>query len=125
MVEFTGNSTGLIKNCKKGDCLVELGPEHAAAGARICVEAKEVVGFDLRQARAEIEEGRKNRDARIGMFVYSKKTAPTGLEPISRFGDDVFVIWDAEDATTDIFLKLGLTVARALCSAQVNAAVDL
>ena len=116
MVEFTGNSTGLIKNCKKGDCLVELGPEHAAAGARICVEAKEVVGFDLRQARAEIEEGRKNRDARIGMFVYSKKTAPTGLEPISRFGDDVFVIWDAEDATTDIFLKLGLTVARALCS---------
>ncbi|MBA4020009.1 MAG: hypothetical protein C0483_22820 [Pirellula sp.] len=116
MVEFTGNSTGLIKNCKKGDCLVELGPEHAAAGARICIEAKEVVGFDLRQARAEIEEGRKNRDARIGMFVYSKKTAPTGLEPISRFGDDVFVIWDAEDATTDIFLKLGLTVARALCS---------
>lgn len=116
MVEFTGNSTGLIKNCKKGDCLVELGPEHAAAGARICVEAKEVQGFDLRQARAEIEEGRKNRDARIGMFVYSKKTAPAGLEPISRFGDDVFVIWDAEDATTDIFLKLGLTVARALCS---------
>ena len=116
MVEFTGNSTGLIKNCKKGDCLIELGPEHAAAGARICIEAKEVAGFDLRQARAEIEEGRKNRDARIGMFVYSKKTAPTGLEPISRFGDDVFVIWDAEDATTDIFLKLGLTVARALCS---------
>ncbi|MGC3969259.1 MAG: hypothetical protein QM775_18440 [Pirellulales bacterium] len=51
LVEFTGNSTGLIKNCKKGDCLVELGPEHAAAGARICVEAKEVQGFDLRQAQ--------------------------------------------------------------------------
>lgn len=116
MVEFTGNSTGLIKNCKKGDCLIELGPEHAAAGAKICVEAKEVVGFDIRQARAEIEEGRKNRAAQIGLFVYSKKTAPAGFEPITRFGDDVFVVWDAEDATTDQFVKLGLTVARALCS---------
>ena len=116
LVEFTGNSTGLIKNCKKGDCLVELGPEHTAAGAKICIEAKEVQGFDLRQARAEIEEGRKNRGAQIGLFVYSKKTAPAGMEPITRFGDDVFVIWDAEDGATDLFLRLGLTVARALCS---------
>lgn len=116
LVEFTGNSTGLIKNCKKGDCLVELGPEHTAAGAKICVEAKEVQGFDLRQARSEIEEGRKNRGAQIGLFVYSKKSAPAGIDPITRFGDDVFVVWDAEDSATDLFLRLGLTVARALCS---------
>lgn len=115
LVEFCGNSTGLIKNCKKGDCLVELGPEHAAAGAKICLEAKEVQGFDLRQARAEIEEGRKNRAAQIGLFVYSKKTAPDGFEPICRFGDDVFVVWDSEDAASDLFLKLALTVCRALC----------
>ncbi|MCE9605830.1 MAG: hypothetical protein K8U03_13120 [Planctomycetia bacterium] len=116
MPEFLGNSTGLIKNCKKGDCVVEIGPEHAAAGAKIVLEAKEVVGFDLRQARAEIEEGRKNRDAQIGLFVYSKKTAPSGIEPITRFGDDVILVWDAEDPATDLFLRLGLTVARALCT---------
>lgn len=116
MAEFLGNSTGLIKNCKKGDCVVEIGPEHSAAGAKIVLEAKEVVGFDLRQARAEIEEGRKNRDAQIGLFVYSKKTAPAGIEPITRFGDDVVLVWDAEDPATDLFLKLGLTVARALCN---------
>jgi len=115
MAEFCGNSTGLIKNCKKGDCVVELGPEHAAAGAKICLEAKEVQGFDLRTARVEMEEGRKNRGAQIGLFVYSKKTAPQGFEPICRFGDDVFVVWDSEDAATDIFLRLGLTVCRALC----------
>jgi hypothetical protein len=114
LVEFTGNSTGLVKNCKKGDCVVELGPEHSAAGARICVEAKEVVGFDLRQARAEIEEGRRNRGAQVGLFVYSKKTAPAGCEPITRYGDDVVVIWDSEDASTDPFLRLGLSVCRAL-----------
>lgn len=116
MAEFLGNSTGLIKNCKKGDCVVEIGPEQSAAGARIVLEAKEVVGFDLRQARAEIEEGRKNRDAQIGLFVYSKKTAPAGIEPITRYGDDVILVWDSEDPATDLFLKLGLTVARALCN---------
>lgn len=121
LVEFTGNSTGLVKNCKKGDCVVELGPDQAAAGAKIVVEAKEVVGFDLRQARAEIEEGRRNRGAQIGLFVYSKKTAPDAIEPITRFGDDVVVVWDSEDPATDLFLRLGLTVSRALCSrAQVE-----
>jgi hypothetical protein len=115
LVEFTGNATGLVKNCKKGDCVVELGPEHAAAAARIVVEAKDVVGFDLRQARAEIEEGRKNRGAQVGLFVYSLKTAPTGCEPIVRYGDDVFVRWDPEDAASDLFVRLGLTVAKALC----------
>lgn len=116
LVEFTGNSTGLVKNCKKGDCVVELGPDQAARGARVVVEAKEVVGFDLRQARTEIEEARRNRGAQVGLFVYSKKTAPAGLEPVTRFGDDVVVLWDSEEASTDLFLRLGLTVARALCS---------
>lgn len=116
LVEFTGNATGLVKNCKKGDCVIELGPDHAAAAAKIVVEAKDVAGFDVRQARAEIEEGRKNRGAQVGLFVFSKKTAPAGGEPIARLGDDVFVQWDPEDAGTDLFVRLGLTVAKALCS---------
>ncbi len=37
----TGNSTGLIKNCKVGDCVVELGPDSAAPGSKIVIEAKE------------------------------------------------------------------------------------
>jgi hypothetical protein len=31
----TGQTTGLIKNCKKGDVAVELGCEHTAAGAQV------------------------------------------------------------------------------------------
>jgi hypothetical protein len=44
--------------------------------------------------------------------------------PLLRYGDDVFVVWDAEDAGTDLFLRTALTLARALCvrSSQQSAA---
>lgn len=111
----TGNMTGLIKNCKVGDCVIELGPDSAAPGSKIVVEAKEELGVTLARARQEIEEARKNRGADWGLFVFSSKTAPAGLESFQRYGDDFFVIWDAEDPASDVFLKAGVIAARALC----------
>ncbi|MGD9721015.1 MAG: hypothetical protein AB7O59_03055 [Pirellulales bacterium] len=111
----TGQTTGLIKNCKKGDCVVELGPDCAAAGAKVVVEAKESAGFSLAEARAEIESARENRGAQTGLFVFSRRTAPAGIDDVFRLGNDVFVIWDAEDPATSLHLKIGLTLARALC----------
>ena len=111
----TGATTGLIKNCKRGDCVVELGPDSAAPQRKIAVEAKEDASYTLPKARAEIEIARKNRDAQIGLFIFSKKLAPEGVDEVSRCGNDVFVVWDPEDATTNLHLKIGLTLARALC----------
>jgi hypothetical protein len=111
----TGNATGLVKNCKKGDCVVELGPDSAAPCAKIVVEAKEAGGFTLSEARLEIESARKNRDAQVGLFIFSKRTAPIGVEDVHRVGSDVFVVWDSENPSTDLHLKIGVTLARALC----------
>jgi hypothetical protein len=111
-----GNETGLIRNCKKGDVVVELGAEGAAPCAKIMVEAKEDASYDLTTALKEIETARQNREAESGLFVFSKKTAPTGLELLARYGNDVVVVWDADDVATDIHLRLGLSVARALCT---------
>ena len=97
MATAVGNSTGLIKNCKKGDAVVELGPESAAPGAKVVVEAKEDASYDLTTALAEMETARQNREAESGLFVFSKKTAPAGLEPLARYGNDVVVVWDADD----------------------------
>lgn len=113
--ESTGATYGLIKNCRIGDAVVELGPDLAAAGARIVIEVKEKVKYTLTDARQEIEQARRNRGANVGLFVFSRKTAPEGLEPFQRIGCDVFVIWDADDAQSDVHLKAGLSVARALC----------
>ena len=111
----TGNKTGLIKNNKVGDCVIELGPESSAPGSQIVIEAKENATYQLSDARDEIEIARKNRGAQIGLFVFSKRTAPQGIDPFLRYGDDIFIIWDAEDAGTDIYLNAGVTLARALC----------
>jgi hypothetical protein len=111
----TGMETGLIKNCKIGDFLIELGADCAAAGAKIVVEAKEKAGYLFADARKEIEKARENRDSQIGLFVFSHRTAPAGLDPFSRVGNDVFVIWNAEDSGADLYLTAGLELARALC----------
>jgi hypothetical protein len=112
--EAVGTTTGLIKNRKFGDYCVSLGPDSSAPGARMVWEAKEEVGYDLRAALIEIEQARKNRDAQLGIFVFSKKTAPEGLLPFSRYGDDLVVVWDAEEPSTDLYLSAAYSVARAL-----------
>ncbi|MCH2125741.1 MAG: hypothetical protein MK165_13170 [Pirellulaceae bacterium] len=110
----TGNTTGFIKNRKVGDCVIELGPESAAAQAKIVIEAKEDRSYNLSKALEEIEFARKNRDAQVGLFVFSRKTAPDTLEAISRYGHDVVVVWDAEDPNSDLFLKVAISLSRAL-----------
>ena len=113
----TGESTGLIKNRKVGDCVIELGPESAAPGARIVVEAKEKDQYPIAQAREEIDEARRNRGAQVGLFVYSASLAPAEMlaAPLLRYGNDVFVIWNPEDPATDLFVKTAFTLVRALC----------
>ncbi|MCA9042261.1 MAG: hypothetical protein KDA65_18050 [Planctomycetaceae bacterium] len=114
----TGNTTGLIKNRKVGDCVIDLGRESAAPGAKIVLEAKEATGYDINKALEESELARKNRGAQIGIFVFSSQSAPDVIEPFSRYGDDLVVIWDAEDANTDVYLNVALSVAKALCIRQ-------
>jgi hypothetical protein len=122
---FCGNQVGRIKNCKTGDVEIELGAEHVAAGARIVVEAKEDASYKLRDALAELEQARKNRDAGVGLFVFSAATAPAGVETFARHGDDIVVVWDAGDPRTDVVLTAGLSVAKALCArARVQRAAE-
>lgn len=116
LASSTGATTGQIRNCKVGDVVIELGPEHMAAGSRIVVEAKDSGAYDMARAREEIEIARKNRGAEIGIFVFSRQTAPEGLESLVRYGNDLFTLWDIDDSSTDLFLQAALSVARALCS---------
>lgn len=111
----TGNTTGVIKSCKVGDATVELGPDCLAQGTSFVIEAKERASYDINAARAEIEKARKNRGASVGVFVFSRKTAPANQEPLLRYGNDIFVIWDAEDMNNDVILKSALCLAKALC----------
>jgi len=125
IAQHTGAKVGSIRNCKKGDVVIELGPENVAAGARIVVEAKQRKNFSLVAARAEMEQARKNRSAQVGIFVFSARAVPEGQSVLERIGDDIFVVWDATDPSTDLQLTTAITLARALCVKQAaNAPAD-
>jgi hypothetical protein len=114
LASVVANTAGAVKYCKIGDLLVELGPDSAAAGERFIIEAKEDASYSLNKARSEIESARKNRDASVGLFDCSKRTLPAGQDPLLRFGNDVFVIWDSEDPNNDVTFKAALLLAKAL-----------
>jgi hypothetical protein len=110
-----GATTGLIKNCKVGDLVVELGADCVAAGEKFVVEAKEDAGYSVAKALVEIDTARKNRSASVGLFLFSAQTAPMGMDMLTRNGDDVLVVWDAQKIESDIILRAGLSLAKALC----------
>jgi len=114
----TGTKPGAIGKCKTGDAIIQIGTEAAAAGERIVFEAKSSKKFGLTDASQEIEEARKNRSASVGVFVFAKDTAPQGLQPFTRIEHDLFVIWDAADPSTDIYLSAAVSVAKALLFRQ-------
>lgn len=120
IVEATGSTTGQIRNSKVGDCVISLGPDSAAPEARIVVEAKQDQSCTLVRARSEIEVARNNRMAQVGVFIFSTKSAPEGLEPLARYGNDIVVVWDPEDASTDLYVKTAISLARALCIRDVR-----
>ncbi len=99
--EATGETTGAIRSCKKGDYVMQLGADSAAANARIVWEAKEKQAYPLRAALEEIDEARRNRMAQVGVFVFSRKTAPEGIETLQRHGSDIVVVWDADEPASD------------------------
>ena len=116
IVTSTGNTTGSIKNSKKGDIVIELGHEHLAAGSKIVIEAKESSSYDLSKALAEINEARKNRNAEIGIFAFSSESVDDSTEPFTRYGNDLVIVWNSQDSQSDIYLQAAISVAKALCS---------
>lgn len=114
VAEDVGDSAGAISRSKVGDAVITLGPDCAAAGSRIVIEAKESSSYTLKSTLEESETARKNREAAVGLFVHSQRSAPNGLEPIARYGDDIIVLWDAENESTDAYLKAGLMIAKAI-----------
>lgn len=116
--EATGNTIGLLPRNKKGDYVIEMGADSAAPGAKIAWEAKEDQSYNVKKALEEIDEVRRNRGAQVGVFVFSKRTAPEDIDPFFRHGDDILVVWDAENGVTDIRLQAAYSAARCLVARE-------
>ncbi|MCP3065418.1 hypothetical protein LXT21_42300 [Myxococcus sp. K38C18041901] len=125
VLEATGATPGTIKHKKAGDFVLTLSEESQAPGARIVFEAKDKAGVTMKAALQELEEALTNREAQIGVFVYGKAVAPDGVPTFSRYGSRILVVWDAEDTSTDVFLKAAISTCRALAVAETKEKAEL
>jgi hypothetical protein len=87
-------------------------------------EAKEDRSYSLTAALEEIAEARKNRSAEMGVFVFSHSTAPEGVEPFTRYGNDFVIVWDADDPDTDILIRAAYSVSRCIASRRADVSTE-
>ena len=128
LLERTGTDAGDAGRSKKGDFVLTLDPNLTrGAELRIVVEAKDrkVSG---REMRDELREARANRDAAVGLVVFTPSHAPTGIAPFDVRAGDVYCVVDPADpapATLEAAVRLARLLALASLrerEAEVDAA---
>lgn len=124
IAEPTGRSVGACRGSKVGDLTLRFTADSLYDGATIVVEAKHDLGYTETKALRELEEARANRMASVGLFVMARSHAPVGFPGLVRRGQDVIVIWDAEDETTDPYLLAALFLVMALVTRSRRPAED-
>lgn len=66
------------------------------------------------EALDELRDARANRDAGSGVFVLARSHVRPGFAPFARYGQDVLVVWDHEDPSSDARLEAALMLGVAL-----------
>jgi hypothetical protein len=127
LLERTGTDAGDAGRSKKGDFVLTIDPDLArGAELRIVVEAKDRQ-ISGRVMREELREAKTNRDAAIGLVVFSAEHAPTGIAPFDIRAGDVYAVLDPADpdpATLEAAVKLARLLALASVR-ETEAEVDL
>jgi hypothetical protein len=118
VADSTGGSVGARPGCKVGDQVLRFSGESIYAGAALVVEVKHDASYSVSKALTELEVARSNRGAQVGLFVMARSHAPSGFPEMARYGNDILVIWDADDEGTDPYLHAGVILGLALASRQ-------
>ncbi|MDQ8153422.1 MAG: hypothetical protein P3B98_02065 [Gemmatimonadota bacterium] len=120
--DATGATAGIGRS-KKGDAIVRFTDESAFAGAGVVFEAKREEGYTVQKALDELDAARKNRNASAGVFVMARSHASDVFPRFARYGNNVFVVWDDQDANTDAYLHAAILLGIGLIT-RTKAAGD-
>ena len=118
--EATGATAGVGRS-KKGDAIVRLTEESAFAGAGVVFEAKREAGYSVQRALDELNAARKNRNAAAGVFVMARSHASEAFPRFSRYGNNVVIVWDDQDPTTDPYLHAAILLGIGLVTRMKTA----
>jgi len=108
---------GSIERCKIGDYIIILSELSAAPGQKIVVEAKKMQGYKLKDAIAEINQAKENREAVVGILAFAKGYEPPEVGDFLRVGPDFFVTVDEQclgDQSPLLYFDAAYKVLRAL-----------
>jgi hypothetical protein len=120
LLERTVNDVGATLKSKKGDFVLTLNPGLTRGNdVRVVVEAKDRA-VSVPAMRAELREAKANRDAVIGLVVFTPTHAPAGIAPFDVRGEDVWCVLDPEAVEPAMFEAAG-RMARYLALASLAA----
>jgi hypothetical protein len=127
LLERTGTDAGDAGRSKKGDFVLTLDPDRTrGCEVRVVVEAKDR-RMSGREMRDELRAAKTNRDAAVGLVVFTPAHAPAGIAPFDVRAGDVYTVLDPADpdaATLEAAVKLARLVALTAVS-ETEAEVDV
>ncbi len=119
LLERTGTDAGDAGRSKKGDFVLTLDPGLTRGSElRVVIEAKDRK-ISGREMRDELREARTNRDAVVGLVVFTPAHAPAGIAPFDVRSGDVYCVIDPADADPAI-LEAAVRLARLLALASLR-----
>jgi len=122
ILERCGTEAGDAGRSKKGDFVLTLNPALTpGCELRVVVEAKNR-GMSGREIRDELRAARTNRDAAVGLVVFTPEHAPSGIAPFDVRAGDVYAVLDPADPDPAV-LQAAVRLARLLALASVRESV--
>ena len=120
LLERTANESGSTLKSKKGDFVLTLNPGLTrGADVRLVVEVKDR-SISIPAMRTELRDAKANRDAAVGLVVFTPAHAPAGIAPFDVRGDDVWCVLDPEDVEPSMF-EAAVRMARYIALASLAA----
>ena len=119
LLERTGTDAGDAGRSKKGDFVLTLDPNLTRGSeVRVVIEAKDRK-ISGREMRDELREARTNRDAAVGLVVFTPAHAPAGIAPFDVRAGDVYCVLDPADPEPST-LEAAVRLARLLALASLR-----
>ncbi len=101
------NVTGVpgdIPRSKAGDYIYALGEDSGAPSQNIAIEVKSGT-FPLEKAIGEMKIAKENRNANVGIFIWSESSAPVEIDGLKMIGSDMYItVMDDLDAQGSSFV---------------------
>jgi hypothetical protein len=123
LLERCGTEAGDAGRSKKGDFVLTLDPNLTpGCELRVVVEAKNR-GVSGREMREELRAAKTNRDAAVGLVVFTPEHAPAGIAPFDVRAGDIYAVLDPTDPDPAT-LQAAVRLARLLALASARAPAD-